>query len=244
MKIDFKISAKIKEAWVIYKNNLGLFFLILAFTFFLNSLGNKDGIILNTISIMLSLFLMYMIILFLLKVVDKKEFNPFSKKSIPSFKNLFNFISTYISLIIIILFSFVLLMIPFMVISLINIVISGWILIPIFLCVFACIFVVVYLSTRLIFACFISIDKNKGAKESIKESWKMTRGHFGFILWKTFLISIFAISGLFAFIIGVLVTYPISMILSVMLYKNFSKIKNESHTKIDDNTIEIENKVI
>jgi len=244
MKIDFKISEKIKEAWVIYKDNLGLFFLMLAFIFFLNSLGNKHGIILNTISIILSLFLSYMVILFLLKIIEKKEFNPFSKKSIPSFKNLLNFISTYILLIVIIFSSFILLITPFAVISLIKIAISGLILIPIFLCAFLCIFVTVYFSVRLMFSCFISIDKNKGAKQSIKESWKMTKGNFGFILWKTFLITLFAISGLFVFVVGVVVTYPISMILSVMLYKSFSKNKDENNLKKDDNIIELETKVI
>lgn len=77
---SFKIRENIKEAWQLFKNNLSTFFLILALLYVAESVSEKDNIILSIIVSIVGIFVSYMIIKFLLSIIDKKEFNIFSKK--------------------------------------------------------------------------------------------------------------------------------------------------------------------
>jgi len=73
------------------------------------------------------------------------------------------------------------------------------------------------------FSVFITVDKGWGARKSMKESWKITKGHFWRIFWKVFLIKLFMAVGFLALFVGSLITYPLGMIIFVMFYKHFEK---------------------
>jgi len=223
MKFKFKISNKIKEAWELYKQNIGLFILMFAVLFVLQVIATKRVLVFYIISILLSIFIGYMIKRFLLNIVDRKEFDPFSKKSLPSKIMFWNFIKTYFLYVLIFIGGILILMLP----SLFFLLRGGIIYwTSIFIVWFIVILLVgTYFSVRLSFSLYISVDKNYGAKKSIKESWNLTKNHFWFIFGKMLVIGLFAIVGLLAFGVGFLITYPISMILIVMLYRDLNKFK-------------------
>lgn len=230
MKSTFKVGQKIKEAWPLFTNNLAVFFLIFAFIFASEVISKKGGFFLFLIFIIISIFISYMIIRFLISIVDKKEFNPFSKSSIPTLNQLWNFIKTYILSFVIGMVTMLIFIIPaILLFSPINILASSSSAFPFFIgTMVLSLLVEIYISTRLTFAVFISVDKNQGARKSIKESWNMTKGNFWDIFLKLLVIGLFSIVGILALFIGILITYPIAMILMVMLYKYYKGIK-EGH---------------
>jgi len=240
MKFTFKFKQKIKEAWSIYKANLGLFFLMFALMFIEQVFASKDSLILWAISVIISLFVGYMIIRFLLSLVDKKEFNPFSKVSLPSMLNLWNFLKTYLLFIIITSGGAFIFLIPVMFFVLTTGMITP-LMLGLLIASIVCLIVGMYFAIRLAFSLFISVDKNKGAVKSIKESWKMTKGNFWNIFGKMLVIGLFAISGFIGLIVGILITYPMAMILMAMLYRDLQKIKEGGViSKIEDKIEKIE----
>jgi len=130
-------------------------------------------------------------------LVDKNTFSPFSIKTIPSYKQFWDFFKTSILSSIFILIGFILLIVP------------G-----------------IYISGRLLFATYLSVEKSQGSIKNISESWNMTKGYGWKLFWKSFLIGLFALVGFIALFIGSLVTYPIAMIVLVMLYRDFLKAKS------------------
>jgi len=89
-----------------------------------------------------------------------------------------------------------------------------------------------YLSGRLMFAPYLSVEKTQGARKSIKESWEATRGNGWKIFWKAFVVGLFMMVGFLAFVVGALITYPVGFIVMVMLYREF--FKNGSKVSTDD----------
>lgn len=88
----------------------------------------------------------------------------------------------------------------------------------------------VYLAVRLQFYKFIIIDdENIGPVDALKKSMEMTRDHF----WKLFgfmvTIVLFNILGLLFFIVGLIVTIPVSVLASAFLYKKLSMHTGEHH---------------
>lgn len=235
MKSTFKIGQKIKEAWPIFKNNLAIFFLLLAFVFLGNAINYKDNLVLELISTAIGVFVMYMAIRFLISIVDKKEFNPFSKSSIPSLRHLWNFIKTYILYSIISIACIGIFIVPILLLAPAMIMTQSA-SIPLVIVTMLAFVAEIYFSTRLMFAVFISVDKNQGARKSIKESWKMTKGHFWNIFGKLLVIGLFMFVGFIALFVGALITYPMGLILIAMLYRHFQKGKEEIVTPIENKT--------
>lgn len=217
---SFKIRENIKEAWLLFKNNLSTFFLILALLYVAESVSEKENIILSIIVSIVGIFVSYMIIKFLLSIIDKKEFNIFSKKSFPTLKQLWRFFATYIIVAITGMGSFLVFFIPAFFILSKTIILTSLVKILFGFSVIGLI-VGIYFAVRLMFALFIVIDKEKGIIESIKESWSITKGHFWKIFWKTFLIELFMVVGFLLFFVGAFITYPMGMILFTMLYRHF-----------------------
>ncbi|MDD2798904.1 MAG: DUF975 family protein [Bacteroidales bacterium] len=78
---------------------------------------------------------------------------------------------------------------------------------------------IIYLSIRWMFFSYLIIDKNYGAVESLKKSWKMTDGNFWHLI--LFILASFAIIilGVIALILGIFVSIPLIMMVQTLIYK-------------------------
>lgn len=199
MKFTFKVKQKIKEVWVLYKENINVILLFTLLTLVLDSIKQRHNFPLTILMIFVSVLLSYVWARSALNLIDTKEFKPFSKESLPDIKQYWNFLSTNILMGLIFLGGLILFIIP------------GF-----------------YFMGRLAFASYISVDKNKSAEDSIKESWNMTRDHGWSIFWKGFLIGLFILLGVLALFVGLFITYPIGIIIFAMLYREFQKYKNST----------------
>jgi len=208
MNFIFKIGEKIKESWPLYKEHWVTLLLMTLVTFIFRFNGQfreEDApltltiALLSLISAVVSLYLSYMWIRLSMNIVDKKVFNLFSKDVIPSGSQLWNFIKTSILYGLCVLGGFILLVIP------------GF-----------------YVAGRLVFAIYISVEKNQGARASIKESWNMTKENGWKLFWKTFVIGLFIALGFVALLIGLFITYAIGFMLMIMMYREFLKFKSQN----------------
>jgi hypothetical protein len=196
MQFTFKIGAKIKEAWPIYKLHFGTLILLFAVTLIVKAVGSGHNWILVILSYVVSLIIAYIWIRFGLSLVDKKDFNPFSKEALPSLLQFWNLFKTMILYMLCVLGGMILLVIPGL-----------------------------YVCGRLIFALYLSVEKNQGARMTVEEAWNMTKGYGWQLFWKSFLIGLFMAVGFIAFFVGGFVTYPIGFIVLLMMYREFSKMK-------------------
>lgn len=197
MNFTFKIGQKIKESWVLYKENLKFLLLFTLVTLLLSFVSEKDNYPLSILMMFVNFFISYIWVRSTLNLIDKKEFKPFSSEVIPSWKQYWYFISTGLLTGLIFLGGLILLIVP------------GF-----------------YFMGRLMFGCYIAVDKNKNAIDSIKESWSMTKDYGWKIFWKTFVIGLFILVGFVVLFFGSFITYPIGMIVFVMLYREFQSFKN------------------
>lgn len=85
----------------------------------------------------------------------------------------------------------------------------------------------VYISFRFVFAIYTYLDKKTSIRESLRISWRITRGHF----WKMFGTLLVAagicLAGFILFGVGILVAYPLASILVAKLYLAIS---GQTHT--------------
>lgn len=149
------------------------------------------------ISYVVSILISYMWIRFVLNLIDKKDANPFKKESFPTLSQYWNLFKTMIIYSLCVLVGFILFIVP------------GF-----------------YVAGRLLFAVYISIEKNQGARVTIKEAWRMTEGYGWILFWKSFVIGLFIALGFIAFFVGSFITYPMGMIVMGMLYRDFLKMKS------------------
>jgi uncharacterized membrane protein len=208
MNFTFKIGEKIKEAWSLYKEHFTTLLIVTIATFVVAGVGQKDNNILAIIVMVVNILLSYIWIRLIFNIIDKKEFNLFSKEALPTLGQLWNFFKTSLLYALCVITGFVLLIIP------------GF-----------------YVLGRLMFAIYLSVEKNQGARVSIKESWEMTRGYGWLIFWKSFVIGLFIVLGFIALFIGSFVTYPIGFMVMIMMYREFVKFK--SQTPANSNPIEV-----
>ena len=101
--------------------------------------------------------------------------------------------------------------------------------------------VFVYIGIRLLPAIYLVVDKNQGARKSIIESWNMTKGYFWFIFGKVIVIQLFVLLGFIALLIGGIITYPIGIMVTVMLYRELLKNKITPEVIVTETPI-VENK--
>jgi len=77
----------------------------------------------------------------------------------------------------------------------------------------------VILSLGLMFGTYLVIDKHKGPIEALKGSWQMTKGN----KWQLFLLVLTIIAlnlvGFLAFVVGLLVTVPLSLLMMAHTYR-------------------------
>jgi len=199
MNFTFKIGQKIKEAWPHYKANLGQFLVLVLVTFAVSFSGQGDNDLWSILVSLISILVSCVWIRSILNLIEGKSFNPFSKESFPSLKQYWYFLSTgFLSAVII-------------VVGLVFLIVPG-----------------LYLSGRLAFVTYLALDKNQNAILSIKESWNMTKGCGWKIFGKAFVIGLFIIAGFIALGVGSFITYPIGFIVFGMLYRGFSKFRQEN----------------
>lgn len=198
MNFTFKIGQKIKEAWPLYKEHFGALLLMTLLTFAVAGVGQKEDFALSIIVTIVNIVLSYIWIRLILSLIDKKEFNLFSK-DLPTLGQLWNFIKTSILYGLCVIGGLILLIVP------------GF-----------------YFAGRLMFAVYISVEKNQGARLSIKESWEMTRSYGWKLFWKSFVIALFMAVGFLALFVGSFITYPIGFMLMIMMYREFIKFKSQN----------------
>lgn len=194
MQFTFKVGSKIKEAWPIYKENLGTLLLMSVVTFIVSMISSDSNFIIEILSFVVSALVFYVWTRFIFALLEKKKFNPFSKVALPSLLQYWNLIKTVIVYSLCILGGMILLIVPGL-----------------------------YFIGRLAFAPYLSVEKNQGARKSIKESWEATRGNGWKIFWKSLLIGLFMLVGFLALFLGIFITYPLGLILMIMLYREFFK---------------------
>lgn len=199
MKFTFKIGDKIKEAWPLYKEHWVALMVITIISLALQ-LGNykRNSFFwgMGLIFFLLGLMVSYIFIRLTLNIVDKKEYDPFSRKSLPSLTQFWNYFKTNILYGLCVFGGLILFIIP------------GF-----------------YVMGRLMFAIYLSVEKNQGARASIKESWNMTEGYGWVLFGKSFLIGLYIIVGFILFFVGSFITYPLGIIVFVMMYRDFFKMK-------------------
>lgn len=215
MNFTFKIGKKIKESWPLYKEHFGTLLIMTIATFVVAGVGQKENMVLSLIVTLVNILLSYLWIRLIFNIIDKKEFNLFSKEALPTLGQLWNFFKTSLLYALCVIVGFILLIIP------------GF-----------------YVLGRLMFAIYLSVEKNQGARASIKESWNMTKDYGWLIFWKSFVIGLFIILGFIALFVGSFVTYPIGFMVMIMMYREFVKFKSQNNSnQISTTPISVEPQV-
>lgn len=232
MTFTFGIRKHIKEAWALYKVHFGKFFLLAAIILLINFLENEFHP--YSVSILFSiigLFISYICTRSILDLLDTNQFNPFSKKSLPSLSQFWDFFKTAILTAILIILSFIPASIPAF--GIMTEILSEQPNMQLFaLYVFLTLLLSIptlYVSSRLFFAPYISVEKKQGAVKTIKECWNMTRGYGWRLVGLYLVVAVIIVLGFLAYYVGALITYPIGMIMFVMLYREFTKFAKSHH---------------
>ena len=91
----------------------------------------------------------------------------------------------------------------------------------------------IYFNVRWIFYTYLIVDKNSGAIESLKQSWKMTEGNFWHLI--LFGLTYFAliILGFIALILGVFVVIPLLLMALTFIYKKLVSKLEENQPLVD-----------
>jgi hypothetical protein len=81
----------------------------------------------------------------------------------------------------------------------------------------------IYFGTRLAFANMAFVDRQQSVGKSLSYSWKLVKGK---IFWTVFLVLIIEVAlvllGALAFMVGLLVAYPVGMLLLAYLYRDLT----------------------
>jgi hypothetical protein len=238
MPFTFKVGAKIKEAWVLYKEHFGAMVLVVVLSGILQSLSSyfskqeHFSMAIVILVIVASILISYIWMKSIMNLLDGKGFKPFTNESIPNMSSFWDFIKTNIlvTLCVAPLFGIAGLIILFTAVSFYFVPsIFPIILIIALVLIILLIIPGLYLMGRLFPAVYLSVEKCQGARKSIREAWGMTKGNAWKIIGKSILIGLFIFLGFIALIIGSLITYPIGMIVLVMLYREIAKSKTVSN---------------
>lgn len=139
-----------------------------------------------------------------INLIDGKSFNPFSKSSLPNLIQFWRYLKVVVLVMVFSLVGFALFIVP------------GF-----------------YVVGRLMFAPYMSIEEGGKSWEVIKKSWNMTKGYGWKIFWKSFVVQLFTVAGFLALFVGIFITYPISVIVFVKLYKDFIAFKENIKSETD-----------
>jgi hypothetical protein len=212
MEFTFSIRGALKEAWDLFKKHIWFFVGLSAISVILNFIGggkHTPGIV-SLILTIASFIWSIVLVKFSLAAADgKDESLSFNKiqSMLPTGKQALGFLGVALLGGLLILGGLVLLIIP------------G-----------------IYIAIRLSVANLSFIDKNQGVKASLKSSWDMIKGS---TFWTAVLVMIASVFlymiGLVLFGIGILVTYPLAMILMAKFYRALT-VQNNQHSVAGEST--------
>lgn len=216
MDLTFSIQGALKEAWVLFKKHAWFFLLAALVNFIISFVSNGKRVpvavaIVGTIASLIWAIVWMKIALAAADGKEEKLSFAAIKEMLPSWQQAVGIIGLAIVIGLVVICGFILLIIPGL-----------------------------YIAFRLGLANFVFVDQNLGIKGSIKHSWHMTKGK---IFWTVVLVTLTAallyILGLIVFGVGILVTYPLGMILMAKFYRALSK-HYEAHAGVAVQPIEIE----
>ncbi len=196
MEFTFSIRGALREAWVLFKKHLWFFVGVSAVSVILNFIGGGKHVpLVVKLILTVATFVWSIVVMKLsLAAADNKE-ELFSWKNIqalfPDWKQAVGVVGVGLLGGLLTLAGLVLLIIP------------G-----------------IWVAFRLSVANLAYLDKGKGVRKSLRASWNMTKGH---AFWTAVLVCITAgllyLVGLILFGVGILVTYPLAMILMAKFYR-------------------------
>ncbi len=196
MEFKFSIRNAVKEAWGLFKKHAWFFIAIAAVGMVLNFLGTGErtpGIVSVILGIAAFIWSIVVMKLSLAAADGKEEMFSFSKiqSLLPGWRQALGLIGVG------------LLVGLFFICGLILLIIPG-----------------IWVAFRLSLSNLAYLDKGEGVRKAVRSSWNMTKGG---VFWTTVLVGLTAgllyIVGLVLFGVGILVTYPIAMILMAKFYR-------------------------
>ncbi len=201
----FSIKEAVKLGFKVAKKNILFFLGIFVITIFISSIGNslqsnleEQMLLFTLVSLIfwvISIILDMGILRINLKFIDSKK-PKYKDLFVLNWKAILNYILSSILVGLIVLIGFILLIVPGII-----------------------------LAIRLQYSGYLIVDKNLGAIEAIKKSWKITKGN----AWHLFAFSLAIIGiniiGLLALVIGLLVTVPLSMVASAFVFRKLLALK-------------------
>lgn len=196
MEFNFSIRNAIKKAWALFRIRpwyfVGLAFVMLVINVFSNF---HENIIIRVVIITAAIIWSYTWLSIVIATVDGKEGTlgyQNLKLHLPTFKQFFMLVCVGIATGIIVIAGFIMLIIP------------G-----------------IYFMVRLAFSNLAYVDRQRGVRETLKYTWHLVKGD---IFWTVFLTIMVAIAliflGVLAAVVGVLVTYPLAMLVLAQLYRS------------------------
>lgn len=253
---NFLIKQNIKESWYTFKKNPWVLATATVIIFILSTIKIEDGFFPNLAVGVISIIIGYMLSSLSLSAADNNgEYLKFQnlKKHLPSLKDFFSVLFIGILSSIFIFAPIVVGLIPWVVLSvIIDTTASSFLnILSVILGILGGIFAFLgsfYIGMRINFATLTYLDKKIGVMASIKYSWSIVSHDR---LLKVFLVMISTIGifilGLLAIGVGVLIAYPIVLILVARLYraldgseKNDSVVEDESVYVRDDQNMDDE----
>lgn len=220
MKKTFSIKNLFNQAWSDYKANWKLFLLVGIIFLLVGMIGNigstfdphtqmiTQSPFIGVIGWLLQMFITLGFIRFLLNIVDGNEYKIEDLfKGANSFSHFLYFIVVSLLYSALVGFGVILLIIPGIV-----------------------------LGIGLLFAQYIVAEEKAGIFESLKESWNLTKGYKWRIFGLMLLIALFNILGLLAFVVGLVVTIPMTYLIYVRLYRTLGQ---KQRVTSDEDDIEV-----
>lgn len=199
MEFNFSIRNALKESWAIFKARpwffVGLAFVMLVINAFS---GFNDNNIIKVIIIIAAIIWSYVWLSVVLHAIDNKtgmlDYESL-KLHLPTFRQFFTLVAVGIVTGIIVLAGFVMLIIP------------G-----------------IYFMMRLAFSNLAYVDRREGIKDTLRYTWHLVKGDTFWTVFLTIMVAIALIFlGVLAAVVGVLVTYPLAMLLLANLYRSLTK---------------------
>ena len=209
MEFKFSIRNAVREAWDLFKKHAWFFLALAAVTVVLNLLGGSESIPSVVILVLMIATFIWSIVVMKISLAaadGKEELLSFSKiqNILPNLKQILGMLGV------------ALLVGLFVICGLILLIIPG-----------------IWVAFRLSVANFVYLDKGEGVRKAVRASWNMTRGK---VFWTAVLVALTAgllyIVGLVFFGIGILVTYPIAMILMAKFYRALSNYHGNVQTVV------------
>ncbi len=213
---DIKLTNIFSQAWKVFKNNWKIIILAL-FVFILVSgllsslehfLSGENGIfnfLLSLVSYLVSVWLGMGFIKFNLNVVDGKK--PCVKDlftGVQSFKHLLKYFVITLLAGILIMFGYILLIIPGLI-----------------------------LTFGLYFIGFVAYENKHGIRESISYAWKLTKGYKWDLFLFALLSMLISLAGLIAFGVGLLVAIPVCALATAIFYRKLQVIYAGAEVTVD-----------